>query len=272
MYHSITFTIDSATYNTWDNWRLIPVKRPHVGPPEQEIMYQNELQYEPLDLTLPGQFGILKQRQASWQFAVYNDYAEYNWATVYSNVMMALQGKIGTFYFEDDPSYFYRGRFHVSEWDSGESYSTITIEAECEPYKYSGDRQSLTKRAKRFTFNSSTNQPTPCNLHVRLYANAGTLKIYGLQRSKLTGNEFSTPLSINNAVANYEYQILGEFKELTKQDLSPGGGRYYMTADVSNLYAFPTVVNGSNSVRVVTTNSVSDNDVEIVVEYNRRYL
>lgn len=269
MYHSITFTIDSETFNTWTNWHLIPVKRPHVGPPEQEIMYQNELLYEPLNLELPGQFGVLRQRQASWQFAVYNDYNGYNWTTIYSNVLNALQGKIGTFVLEDDPGYFYRGRFHVSEWESGDSYSIITIEAECEPYKYSS-RQTVTKVGRKFTFTANTDQETPCNLFIRIGVIVGTLSVVGLQRSKLTGEAYTGAFSIANVIAGREYQILGEARELTAKSISEDA-RWYIDDDVSNFIVFPTVVPGSNTVSVVG-NNLTDSDVVIIVSYIPRTL
>ena len=270
--HSITFTIDSETFNTWSDWSLIPVTRPHVGPPEQEIMYQNENQYEPLNLELPGQFGILKQRNASWQFAVYNDYTTYYWSDIYSMVLAALQGKIGTFVLEDAPNYFYRGRFRVSEWESGKSYSTITIEAECEPYKYSGERHTITQRGNQLSFISRTDQKTPCNLGIRIYGTTSSIYILGLQRQKFTGNEYPAPCKISNVSANHEYQILGENKELTEMDLSTGQRLYINSDNVSQLFAFPSVIRGNNSVLVTTSPTISSNDIEIVVSYLPRFL
>ena len=37
---------------------------------------------------------------------------------------------------EDDPEYYYDGVFDVTDWVSGQQYSTITIEYSVKPYKY----------------------------------------------------------------------------------------------------------------------------------------
>lgn len=59
-----------------------------------------------------------------------------NWADRLSNIMNSIQGKKIKAVLDDDPEYYYNGRFYVSDWDSsGDTYSTITISYIVDPYK-----------------------------------------------------------------------------------------------------------------------------------------
>ena len=59
-----------------------------------------------------------------------------NWADRLSAIMNAIQGQKIKAVLDDDPEYYYNGRFYVSEWDSsGETYSVITISYIVDPYK-----------------------------------------------------------------------------------------------------------------------------------------
>ena len=49
--------------------------------------------------------------------------------------MNYLQGKNMKMVLEDDPAYYYEGRFAVSEWRSDKSWSLITIDYNVYPYK-----------------------------------------------------------------------------------------------------------------------------------------
>lgn len=61
-----------------------------------------------------------------------------NWADRFSAIMNAIQGKKIKAVLDDDPDFYYEGRFYVSDWDSsGDTYSTITISYIVNPYKKS---------------------------------------------------------------------------------------------------------------------------------------
>ena len=265
MYHSITF---DDTYNTWDNWRLIPTKRPHMGPPELDFLYQNELQYEPLDLSyIPGQEGINKQRQGSWEFAVVNGY--HNWSELYTTIMTHLHGKIMKISFEDDPGYYYIGRVSVTNWDSQESYSVITIEALCEPYKYGEDVTAILN-GRESTFASVTEYETPAIVTLTTEASVNGVTIYGLSRNKITGG--SETIKIKNIVANKQYIINGKDKTV-KESESDGSSSTNKMADVTSMKSFPTVIKGNNIISVVGSPSFSsDSVISMRITYTPRYL
>lgn len=138
MYHSVLF----GNKNTWDDWRLVPSSRPYVSPPEPKV--------EQVDI--PGSDGVLdltnalnqfvnyKNRTGSIEFTLMNQlYAQgadaEDWEVVYSKIMNHLQGKKMNMILEDDPLYYYYGRYRVSSFKSGNHNSTITIDYDVEPYK-----------------------------------------------------------------------------------------------------------------------------------------
>lgn len=140
MYHSITI----GDKNTWRDWHLIPASRPVVNPPPVKTnMIEIPGADGTLDLTesLAGR-AVFGDRTGSWTFYVDNDHA--TWSSIYSSIMGYLHGKQLTCYLEDDPSFYYEGRFSVNQWLSESWNSKIVINYEVGPYKlYSldtGDR------------------------------------------------------------------------------------------------------------------------------------
>ena len=135
MYHSITI----GTKNTWDDWHLIPRTRPLVNPPSVKVS-QVEIPGGDgsIDLTsvLAGR-PTYRNRTGSWEFIVENGFKE--WSVLYSEIMAYLHGQKLTAILEDDPNYFYEGRFSVNSWKSDQHYSTIVIDYDVGPYKKEND-------------------------------------------------------------------------------------------------------------------------------------
>lgn len=133
MYYSITF----GDKNTWWDWHIVPTSRPLVNPPEVKTEY----------VDIPGANGALdyteafgvryKNREGSWEFMVMNGYQE--WHVLYSEIMDYLHGKSMRVQLESEPGYFYKGRFFVDSWKSGDHYSTVTIRYIMDPYRYPSD-------------------------------------------------------------------------------------------------------------------------------------
>ncbi|NCE64066.1 hypothetical protein D1159_05560 [Pseudoflavonifractor sp. 524-17] len=133
MYHSITF----GEKNTWDDWRLVPASRPVFNPPAQKVK----------TLEIPGGDGVIDLSQAltgypvyqnrtgSLEFIVMNDFKP--WHTAYSDIMDYLHGQRLRAVLEDDPEYFYEGRFTVNAWKSEKDWSRIVIDYDVGPYKWS---------------------------------------------------------------------------------------------------------------------------------------
>lgn len=131
MYHSITI----GDKNTWDDWHLIPATRPLFNPPTVKENMVN----------IPGGDGVLdltaslagrptyNNRTGSWTFYVQNGFKD--WSVLYSEIMVYLHGQTFKAILEDDPEYFYEGRFSVNQWKSDKDYSQIVINYNVGPYK-----------------------------------------------------------------------------------------------------------------------------------------
>lgn len=158
MYHSVTFygtkTISQAegiwsgrqsyigrnqnvSYNTWTDWHLISASRPTIAHPEIETNYQDFEGYDgQLDYTeyVPGGI-VYGDRVGALEFYVENDYED--WKTIRSKIIYALHGcKLRMRLVDDDPNYYYVGRFTFNDWKSEPGHSRVVINYQLEPYKY----------------------------------------------------------------------------------------------------------------------------------------
>lgn len=131
MYHSITF----GDKNTWDDWHLIPQSRPVFLPPDVKTSYVEVPGADgKMDMTesLTGSV-LYKNRQGTIQFYVDNGHEE--WEVLYAKIMNYLHGQKMYAVLEDDPSFYYEGRFSVNTWKSEKHRSEIYIDYDVAPYK-----------------------------------------------------------------------------------------------------------------------------------------
>ena len=124
MYHSVTF----GNKNTWDNWHIVPSSRPVFNPPKQKV---NTLDIQggngiiDLSESLTG-YPVYNNREGSFEFIVMNDYKP--WQETYSDIADYIHGQKMRAVLEDDPQYYYEGRFSVNSWKSDKDWSKITID------------------------------------------------------------------------------------------------------------------------------------------------
>ena len=131
MYHSIAI----GGYNTWDDWHLVPASRPVFSTPAVKTR----------TVDIPGANGILdftstltgypvfQNRTGSFEFIVMNGYG--SWEERYSEIMTAIHGLQFKACLEDDPYYYYEGRFAINEWRSEKDWSRLVIDYDVGPYK-----------------------------------------------------------------------------------------------------------------------------------------
>lgn len=131
MYHSITF----GDKNTWDDWHLVPTSRPVFNPPslkKKTLDIQGGDGLIDLSEALTG-YPLFNNREGSFEFIVMNDY--YPWYEIYSMICDYLHGHRMKAVLEDEPEYYYEGRFTVNSWKSEKAYSKIIIDYSVAPYK-----------------------------------------------------------------------------------------------------------------------------------------
>ena len=133
MYHSVTF----GSMNSFSDWHLVPDGRPVIAMPEPKIV----------TVEVPGGNGLLdlsealtrypvyNMREGSIAFHVLNDREPLD--KLYSKISNYLHGKKMEMVLEDDPSFYYYGRYKV-EWvhNNDGTGSNVNISYTLDPYKY----------------------------------------------------------------------------------------------------------------------------------------
>ncbi len=120
--------------HSYKDWGLI-LNSIEISPPSPKTVY----------VELPGANGHLdltesltgdvkfENRKITCKFTVIE--ARKRWSSLYSDILDFLHGQMMTIILDEDPNYYYVGRFKVNEWKSSKRTSTITIEGTVEPYK-----------------------------------------------------------------------------------------------------------------------------------------
>lgn len=139
MYHSVTF----GDKNTYDDWGLVSSTRPIFAPPPVKTnIIDIPGSNGGLDLTdaLNG-YPVYENRKGSMEFIVLNKggtpspKVDRRWEELYSEILNYLHGKKMRAILEDDPGWYYEGRFSVNEWTSDKDWSRIVIDYDVYPYK-----------------------------------------------------------------------------------------------------------------------------------------
>lgn len=133
-------SLKHGSVNTWDDWHLIPTSRPVFQQGDVKTMYVDIPGADSqIDMTeaLSG-YPTYKNREGSLEFIVANGWRK-SWAAGFSKFSNWLHGRTLRVVLDDDPEYFYEGRFKLNEWKSNNdgTWSNVTIDYNLKPYKYS---------------------------------------------------------------------------------------------------------------------------------------
>ena len=129
------------TVNLYQNWHLVSKSRLFVAPPEPKYVYQ-EIDGSDgiIDETMfPAERVLYKNRKGTWTFYLidvpYFD-MEQTFHQTYSDILNFLQGQKFKVYINSDPSFYWVGRLHISNYQTESNRFTIELSYEFEPYKY----------------------------------------------------------------------------------------------------------------------------------------
>lgn len=121
-------------FHSWDDFSLILAQK-IIGTPSPKTE----------EIDIPGGDGVLdltdffgevkyNNRELSFEYSTIVPQSEF--MDLFSRVQNALHGKKMQIVLDDDPDWFYIGRITVSEWKAEKAVGTLTIDCDCEPYKY----------------------------------------------------------------------------------------------------------------------------------------
>lgn len=126
--------ITFGNYHSYDDFNLILSQKTIGAPsPKTEI------------IDIPGSDGVLdltdffgevkyKNRELSFEFSTIVPQEEF--MNLFSRVQNALHGQKMQIVIDDDPECFYVGRITVSEWKAERRIGKLTIDCDCEPFKW----------------------------------------------------------------------------------------------------------------------------------------
>ena len=130
--HSVTF----GDKHSWTDFHLVPTSRPVVSLPTFKERYVDipwRSGVADLGSLLTGG-PVYANRIGSIEFLV--DLEKWpSWSVAYSAILDHLHGKAMHMTLDDDPAFYYEGRFTVNQWQSGASFSTVVIDYNLQPFK-----------------------------------------------------------------------------------------------------------------------------------------
>lgn len=136
MYHSITFINRLLVRkNTWNDWFLIPTAKPVVALPGVTTNYVTiPGREDPIDLTTYLTGKVVKgQRSGSFDFYVDNSRSGYDPERIREDILSYLHGEKLKMILEDEPRYYYEGRFTFNNWTPDPNWSKVSIGYQLNP-------------------------------------------------------------------------------------------------------------------------------------------
>jgi phage-related protein len=128
--------------HSYGDLNLILSKKEIGAPPVKE----NKLEIEGADgsIDLTEVFGRPTFGDVTHKFT-FTNLSRNDSLTKYSMVKNALHGQKLRIILDDDPGFYYVGRCYVSSYTDEKGIGTITVECDCEPYKYKLSKTVVTR-------------------------------------------------------------------------------------------------------------------------------
>ncbi len=108
---------------------------------------ENKIEIEGADgsIDLTDFFGRPMYGDVTHKFTFSTIVPRNDFLTQYSTVKNALHGQKLRIVLDDDPGFYYVGRCYVSSFSNEKGVGTITVDCDCEPYKYKLTKTVVTK-------------------------------------------------------------------------------------------------------------------------------
>lgn len=131
-----------GNFHSWNDFSLI-LSNKKIGSPNAKIT----------TVEIPGADGVLdiseffgdikyKNRTLSFDFSTIVPQSEF--LNLFSMIQNAIHGRKVRIVLDDDPDFYYIGRISVSEWKADKNIGKITVDCDCEPYKYKMNKTVMT--------------------------------------------------------------------------------------------------------------------------------
>lgn len=135
--------ITLGQYHSYKDFSLILGEKEIAAPKVKTVKIDVEGADSALDLT--EFFGEPKYEDVTHKFQFSTIVPQSEFLTLYSTIKNAIHGKKLRITLDDDPGFFYMGRCFVSSFTSAKGVGTVSIEADCEPWKYKAAQTVITQ-------------------------------------------------------------------------------------------------------------------------------
>ncbi len=127
-----------GNYHSYDDLHLI-LNSKEIGAPQIKTQKINiDGADSALDLT--EFFGDVKYEDVTHRFNFSTIVPQADFLSQFSTIKNALHGRKMRIVLDDDPHFYYFGRLSVSKFTNEKNIGIISIDADCEPYKYKLDK------------------------------------------------------------------------------------------------------------------------------------
>lgn len=144
-----------GSLHSYDDLRLI-LESKELGAPDVKV---NKIDIPGADsaLDLTDFFGEPKYDDVKHKFTFSSIEPQDTFLSQFSTIKNAIHGKKVRIILDDDPSFFYMGRCFVSSFTNAKGIGTVSVECECEPYKYRLEKTTVSKAVNGTTVVNLTN-------------------------------------------------------------------------------------------------------------------
>lgn len=136
--------ITFGVHHSWRDLHLILQPGKEIASPAVKV---KKIDVEGADSALDytDYFGEPKYEDLKHKFDFETIVPQSQFLALFSTVKNALHGKKMRIVLDDDPLFYYLGRLHVSNLTVEKAVGKLSIEAECDPYKYKLEKTVVTQ-------------------------------------------------------------------------------------------------------------------------------
>lgn len=161
--------------HSFDDLKLILSKK-EMGSPSVKVQ-KIDIPGADSALDLTDFFGEPKYGDVTHRFDFSTNVPQVEFITLFSTVKNAIHGKKMRIILDDDPLFFWIGRCHVSSFTSENGIGTITVECDCEPYKYKQEHTVIAQAVNGTHAITLTNGRKRAVPEVQVYTETGNITL-----------------------------------------------------------------------------------------------
>ena len=135
--------ITFGSFHSFNDLHLLLISK-EIGSPEVKV---DKIDVPGADsaLDLTDFFGGPKYEDVKHKFTFSTIYPQSEFLSLFSAVKSAIHGKKMRVILDGDPLFYYVGRCHVSAFTNDKNIGNVTVECDCDPYKYKLEKTVVSK-------------------------------------------------------------------------------------------------------------------------------